>query len=180
MKLQLKQHGLTLVLLGANAFLIGMLALEMQFPSKVEPMGQHAPTEPPETHLPPELDFGLAPLDRYAEIIQRPLFRETRRPPEEPDEPETVQKSGSPGKPPPFVLTGVIIAPDKREALLREARGRGVSRVQQGEEIRGWRLEVVGAETIVLRRADRSQELSLERKSAGAAKATATRRRSTR
>lgn len=173
---------LTLGLLGANALLIAVLALEMRFPVKVEPMGQHAPAATPETHLLPDFDFALQPLDRYVEIIERPLFRETRRAPEpeEATETETPQQAGR-GQSPPFVLTGVNIAADRREALLVEVGGKEVWRVQQGDEIRGWRLETVGAENVVLRRGELSQELRLERKSGvPGAKATTPKQRSRR
>jgi len=177
----LARNRIALGLVVCNLILIGVVTLEMRFPATVGNMNlQPSAAVTPETHLSATLDVGLMPLDRYTEIIQRPLFSQTRRPPVEEEaaaaEGESSAQPAKPAQPPPFVLTGVIIAPDKREALLREAKGKKVSRIQQGAQIRGWQLEVVSPEAVVLRRAGDTQELKLLRKS-GAPGENATQRR---
>lgn len=109
--------------------------------------------------------FELPPKSDYAEIAARPLFYEDRRP-------ET-HEGGSGGEGdmaeqvaqtelPPVTLTGVIITPDKRVAMLENNKDKQKMAVKEGESVEGWTLKSVSDRSIVFSSGDSEQSLELE------------------
>ncbi len=101
-----------------------------------------------------EAAFGLPPLSSFREISRRPLFSETRRPAAAP-----VQAQPAPAL--DFVLTGIVTTDGGAIAFLRLKGQPGVVRATAGQEIRGWRVDRILPDRIVLRHGDRLQELKV-------------------
>lgn len=109
--------------------------------------GRVAPVEPlPASALPqpgPATPDRMGPLGRYAEAAARPLFTQDRRPrgflasvPE--GEGEAAQSASL-----DFILTGVLISPQVRLAIVQPTSGGQAQRVREGnspEGANGWRL----------------------------------------
>lgn len=109
--------------------------------------GRVAPVEPlPASPLPqpgPATPDRIGPLIRYAEAAARPLFTQDRRPrgflasvPE--GEGEAAQSASL-----DFILTGVLISPQVRLAIVQPTSGGEAQRVREGtspEGANGWRL----------------------------------------
>lgn len=113
--------------------------------------------------VPPLQPFELLPLLRYAEIMERPVFIDTRRPEED-------EAAAPPAPPPapdqPLNLIGVVLLPNSAAVLLRpEEPNARVLRVPQGGMIDGWRLEAVQAGKVILRKGNEVRELALIRPS---------------
>lgn len=98
---------------------------------------------------------SLSPLDAYTETLERPLFSMNRRP-------EDANASAASAAN-AFILTGVVITPTRREALLLPQRGKDVLRGKLGDWVNGWKLETIEPERVTLRRGTRQMDLVLER-----------------
>jgi general secretion pathway protein N len=120
-------------------------------------MGERvAPVEPlPASALPqpgPATPERIGPLIRYAEAAARPLFTQDRRPrgflataPE--GEGEAAQSASL-----DFILTGVLISPQVRLAIVQPSNGGEAQRVREGtspEGANGWRLLEVQPRRVV-------------------------------
>lgn len=110
----------------------------------------------------------LAAIDAYAEIIERPLFRKTRRPPE--PEPETVEEQPveTPGEDltaanERYVLIGVIMTPGKNVALLKDLLDGTIERVVDGQRTGEWSVAGIRSGGVSLRRDERVEDLELLR-----------------
>lgn len=110
-----------------------------------------APRDPPR----------LEPLDAFSEVVERPVFFRTRRPPDPEADPPPQAEAASKAD---FVLSGLIISGKDRLALLRPVRSATVERVHEGEEIDGWLVQAVHADRVVLKRGETVQEILLEDK----------------
>lgn len=111
-----------------------------------------APAKPSET-------LKLAAIGTFSEMVKRPLFARTRRPPLPP-------AAVAAARPQPVVaaiptptrietgtfrLIGVVIDGDERVALVRQG-GRGeIHSVSKGERVAGWTVEAVETESVKLR-----------------------------
>ena len=108
-------------------------------------------------NLPPP--FSLAPLQDYAEVVQRPLFSRTRHRAANADEAAPVPAED-------MTLVGVVISGAERIALIRSGQNPGkVSRVRYGQEFNGWIVRSIGTDKVVLDKDGDSNALTL-RKSA--------------
>lgn len=101
-------------------------------------------------------EFSLPPRESaYIETLTRPLFIPNRQ----------GSLAGSSGpqqmKKGQFALTGVIIVPGQRLAMLRDVTTGKSERVEQGQEIRGMLAERVDASVIVLKQGNETEELIL-------------------
>lgn len=110
-------------------------------------------------------EFELPPVTEYAEITARPLFHEDRRP-----EPEQVAQDGEDQEPaqsaalepPPVRLTGVIITPNARVAMLDHNRRNEQLSLKPGEHLEGWTLESVDERRVVFASGGTREPLLLE------------------
>ncbi len=106
---------------------------------------------PAERDSAPGLDASVQPgLVRppYPNMIERPLFMSTRRPPEdapieEPPEPEAEAEEVPEADPLEVTLRSVIIAADARYAWLQPTDSERQVRLALGDELDGWTLEVI-------------------------------------
>jgi hypothetical protein len=103
----------------------------------------------------------LADSDAYEVIAQRPLFSDSRRPPE----PEAEQSAPQPEVATEDVegldLNAVIITTEETVALVRDAKSGDLLRVQAGEEVRGWKVETIDSGSILLKLGDRTATIEL-------------------
>lgn len=101
-------------------------------------------------------EFILPPKESaYIETLTRPIFTPSRRGNPAAKAGKQQMKKGQ------FVLSGVIIVPGQRLALLRDVTTGKSERVEQGREIRGMLAERVDPTVIVLKQGDETEELVL-------------------
>jgi hypothetical protein len=141
-----------------------------------------APTEaaaPAADAQPPPADADLAlalpPPERFAVIVERPLFSPTRRPappaaaiaeaPEAlPEEPPPEPEAGE-AEPPPavdFTLVGVVIAGSERYALVERHEDGRVIQVPEGGDVAGWFAVLIDPDRAVFRNGAIEEELLLK------------------
>ena len=105
----------------------------------------------------PQPGFTPPPKQDFAEIVSRPLFYPSRRPPERKDEPTApVVKSGLDH----VALVGVLIFPTEKVALFERPREPNVLEVRTGEKVEGWLVESIMPDKVVLRRGDLRTEMT--------------------
>jgi hypothetical protein len=92
--------------------------------------------------------FSLPPRAEFSEFVERPLFLSERRPFIDPLDAEVA--APAPVKPLGLLLTGVIISPDERAALMERPGRRDIVRVAEGEVIDGWKVSSIGPDRVVL------------------------------
>lgn len=111
-------------------------------------------------------EFELPGLERYAEVTSRPLFHEDRQPEEnsggaeQEADPDLQQVATL--EPPPVTLSGVIITPDMRVAMLTHNRRNEQLVLKPGETLDGWTLESVEERQVVFASGGASEPLLLE------------------
>lgn len=101
---------------------------------------------------------ALPAVDAFSGIAARSLFNPTRRPIEPPAEAKAIPAV----KPSRFRLVGVLISDGLRMALIRRGRASDYTRVEEGQEIDGWRIERIVADRVVIRKGDTREELILK------------------
>jgi type II secretory pathway component PulC len=86
-------------------------------------------------------------IERYREMLERPLFSPARRgAPEAPD--MQVEPADMP------ILQGVVLARNKRIALLAYGDPSKAHRVQEGQNVGPWKIETIVKDHVVLRAED--------------------------
>lgn len=112
------------------------------------------------------VDTLVADQQHYDNLVERPLFYPSRRPPApEPESSPESEPTPLPAADEALTLVGIIIMPEGMRALIREDESRRVSRLQLGDSIARWRLADISPEQVRLTRADRQRVLSLVRNS---------------
>jgi hypothetical protein len=104
-------------------------------------------------------DFTLGDPASFDVISQRPLFIEGRRP-EDAEVPEAVgpqQKEPLQG----LDLTTVLITPDERTAWVKDAQTGELTRLLPGKQIRGWTVQAVEPDRLLLEAGGEKSELEL-------------------
>jgi len=141
--------GLLLLLIAAQLLAPGT-------PAGQEEGGEQVPPIELDTSPLPRPSF--ASLQSLAELRERPLFEEERRPPAPP-----VQQTRDLAREfqERWKLTGVIVAGQARFAMLEDLKARGSSvQLRQGEQLGGWTLDALEAGGAQFSRED--QQLRLE------------------
>jgi hypothetical protein len=145
--------------LAIGAVAAGVLYMEWRHPPRLPE--SVAVDAPPAVAVPPPKPFEPQPLIHYAEIVERPVFIDARRPQED--------EAPAPPEPPPepdqpLDLIGVLLIPGGAAALLRPTEPNApVLRIAQGETVNGWQLQSVSADRVVLRKGAEIRELMLKR-----------------
>lgn len=110
--------------------------------------------------------FDLPPETEYAVIAARPLFHEDRRPEQrdggQQDGDAQLAEEQAPSEPPPVTLTGVIITPEARIAMMRNTESREYVTLKEGEPLEGWTLQKVQHRRIVFDSGGREQIVELD------------------
>ena len=104
----------------------------------VTAMEQQAPGPDAGAPAPP---LAIPPIVAYREVVERPLFSDTRRPQDKPADKVAaapVAKLESQWK-----LTGVVLAGENSSAHIMGMRDNKTVRLQAGMQLDGWRLDAV-------------------------------------
>ena len=102
------------------------------------------------------------PLDTYSEVVERPLFREDRRP----YIPEPTVEREPPGDTGPDIttlisLSATVINEDERIALIERKQDRKLQQLRQGEEFNGWTLNQIQADDITMQKGQETRHITL-------------------
>ena len=151
----------------AASLLLGtIIVLQLRKPPSIAhqlPAPKMSP-ETPENMQNPGV-FNLDRVQAYAAIADRPLFSPTRKPTKRP--PPPVQAKTNRQSLTNIVLTGVLISPEKRVALIRSAQSPKLQSLNEGQRVGGWRLDKVLHDRVVLSAGDDTAEISIWDKSKG-------------
>jgi hypothetical protein len=130
-----------------------LLALELEWRGleEVAAAPSHLAAAPRQDTAPPA--FRMPPLVSLREVVDRPLFSESRRPalPEAPKEPAA--------KLPNLTLVGIFLSADRRQALVERGQPPRVEWVSERQKLDGWIVEAIGPDRIVLVRTDVRHEI---------------------
>jgi hypothetical protein len=122
-----------------------------------------------------DLALALPPPERFAVIVERPLFSPTRRP--APPQAAVAQAEAEPEEPPPeagppadvepppvvdFTLVGVVIAGSERYALVERHEDGRVVQVPEGGGVGGWFAVRIDPDRAVFRQGAVEEELQLK------------------
>lgn len=112
-------------------------------------------------------DFRMPPKNAFNQLVTRPPFSPTRRPPRaEPAAKPVVQK---PPPPPPVktvaepqvTLVGILIKDEKSFAMVRKPGATDLLRLAKGATLDGWLVEGVLPDRLLLSHGDKLLELEL-------------------
>jgi general secretion pathway protein N len=114
--------------------------------------------------IPPAQEFVLPPLTAYQEIVARPLFTVSRRPPAREEDEEVLEaQERAPVQPLPKTLrlTSVVIAEGVRFALLEDTGAKKLRRVKEGQELEGWKVAEIRPERVVFEQGEARESMDL-------------------
>jgi hypothetical protein len=152
------RHQLLPALLLATCLgLAGVIYVELDQPS-IDSMAKAAPAPPRETVAAAgdAPGFTMPPVRAYTEVVERPLFSETRRPSvDSPTAPVDPRSSA-------FTLVGTIISAHERRALIEHGQPPHLERLIEGQDIDGWSVETIGTDRVILTRADARLEVKVK------------------
>lgn len=137
--------------------LAGLIYIELDQPS-IDSIATAAiaPSREPAAAARDAPGFSMPPVRAYTEILERPLFSETRRPavdnPAAPVDPRSTA----------FNLVGTIITAHERRALIEHGQPPHLERVSEGQDIEGWAVESIRSDRVVLTRADARLEVKVK------------------
>jgi hypothetical protein len=163
MRTLILKYPLTAVLGFVCTLLLAILVSELLFPpspSVIMPEASRTPQSP----LPVKKDdFSLPSLSQFQAIIERPLFLQSRRPVPSATT-ETSPTASKETRLNQYSLTAVVIVPDKRLALLRSTTDKKIHKIEEGQDLQGWKLKEIKDESALFQQVNESQELRLQRK----------------
>jgi hypothetical protein len=96
-------------------------------------------------------------IETFSEIVARPLFAESRRPPSKAE----VKVASNEPPPETLDLIGVVISARGRMALLRTLSTSEVTRAIEGQSVGGWEVSDIKPTQVVLRRGDDSEVIKI-------------------
>jgi type II secretory pathway component PulC len=145
-------------LLRLSAVLAGILAFEIMY-GPFMPEGPSASLTRVEK---PVVSVNDTPLEKpaistFAEIVERPLFTQSRRPAPKKD----TKVADASSKPETFELIGVIISPGGRMALLRTLATSEIVRAVEGQNVGGWEVRAIKPTQVVLQQGDDSEVIKI-------------------
>jgi hypothetical protein len=145
-------------LLRLSALLAGILAFEIMYGPLMpeDPQASSGRTEKPVDSL-SDTPLQKPAISTFAEIVERPLFTQSRRPAPKKD----TKVAEAAVKPETFELIGVIISPAGRMALLRTLATSEIVRAVEGQNVGGWEVRTIKPTQIVLQQGDDSQVLKI-------------------
>lgn len=149
---------LTVLCLG----LLGVVAVELNWeagsaPSAAPPAASPASSSGASAAPAADAAWQLAPIERYAEVVERPLFVPARRPPRAPGGAPAPEAAGG-----GLRLVGVLLDARRQVALLRDGDSPWLVRVQPGEALGDWTLAEVHRDHVVLRRGAATRIVAVE------------------
>jgi hypothetical protein len=153
---------LTLVLAGVCAALSAVVGWELMTPRR-STAATTVPAHPGGVSLPeiPSWDYRVPPAAKFNESVERPLFIVERRPPEPEKEGGTVTAAASAVQKPQARLLGVVITPQKRQALLQENGSDNVLYLEPGMTLQDWEIKSIEPDRVVLTAGRETEALEL-------------------
>ena len=141
---------------------LGWLAYEAYEAPPAEPPVQVATAAgPPDAATAPSFrPFRMPPQQRFSELVERPPFVQSRRPPEIAAQPEVRREA--PRRDLKLTLIGVILQPNQQYALVQRPGKKEAQRLARGEKIDGWQVEGILPDRVVLSQAKEVVELELK------------------
>ena len=106
---------------------------------------------------------SLADINRYDEVIQRPLFNSERQPEEEVKEEKQTQQQ-APARNPDLKLAGIVLSDEGQVALIKSRKDPKLRRILLNETIDGWKLIELKAHSVKLESGSQQITLELTRK----------------
>ncbi|HSV28131.1 MAG TPA: hypothetical protein VLL76_01195, partial [Candidatus Omnitrophota bacterium] len=95
--------------------------------------------------LPPAPTWQPPPIDSFAEMVERPLFTPSRRPPARKVE------AAMPLKTPEGRLVGVVVGNGAKVALIEETGGtKAIRRLKEGQSFDGWMVADIAPGRVLL------------------------------
>lgn len=108
------------------------------------------------------LRLTLPPLAALGETVGRPLFNQTRRPPDEELNDAPISPTPVPvGTGANFIVSAIVITEDESAVLLNHPQSGDLTRVAEGETIAGWRLDKVEKDHAIFSKDGQSREVAL-------------------
>ncbi len=162
-----REYGLTLMLAGLCLFLGIVILFEWVYKRSDINAIKARLDSPEKTGLELEAlsddDFVLPKIERYAEMVEKPLLVKERRPiktaEEETIDPDLeVKKTKLNSK-----LMGVISTPAGIVALILNSKTGRYVRAKQGEEVDNWRVTEVQPDKVILKQGNETEELQLRK-----------------
>ena len=119
-----------------------------------------APSAPPAASPPPPASadvagFTIPPESAFAEVVERPLFSATRRPPS-----ASAAAAAAATAQGDLVLVGIVTSSAERYALIQHGKPARVDRVAENDALSGWTVESIERDRVILHTGDRRLELS--------------------
>jgi YD repeat-containing protein len=103
---------------------------------------------------PPRPGGVTVAADEYREMVERPLFTASRRPPEEPVQ-EKTQAPRPPAKTPDWKLVGTVVSDGQNHALFWDQKGRRFVRVAPGDNIEGWEVAQIDKSQVLVKQQEK-------------------------
>jgi hypothetical protein len=151
----------TLGLAGGCVILALLVAWEFARPPAPEPPPILKPPAPATLPPVPTWDYRAPPLAQFSETVERPLFMAERRPPAPGQQDNVPPVAARPLQRPDVRLLGIVITPERRQALLQEKRGGNVLYLEPGMALDDWQVKTVDPDRVVLAAAGETEELEL-------------------
>ena len=134
-------------------------------PSDKSPSENAARATSAESVLTPDT-FTLPGVGEYQQMVERPLFLESRRPP-----PPKSEEPPPPEPPPPpekatpvtFKVMGILSTPEGRMALIADAKGK-YKRLKMKDSLDGWQIADIKPDRLLIQQGPFKEDLSLLKK----------------
>lgn len=144
---------------------LGWLAVQ-SYNSQIELSGQSQPvtTSPGTQKLSPvtaQLRLDPPRQNDFEAVVSRPLFNESRRPPEPLLLPEELKPLPVAVKPPAVTLNGVILTQNERIAVFEDRASSRTIRLREGDKLGQWHVERLESDRVILRYGERTYEIML-------------------
>ena len=147
---------LVALLLAANSALASHLYRQLRDEHRLPPAATRATPTVEAPRPQPVVAFDMPPKDRYAAIVQRPLFSSSRRPPPSIDVPRSSASHELQA-----VLSGIVHSQARRFVLLRsEGSGEMIS-LFEGQLYDGWTLAEVESDYAIFQSGSREAVLEM-------------------
>jgi len=162
------QHSIRLILLGLCVIFTTLLLFELnpEYSNNIKSEVIDVDLSPTDSGIALK-EFVFPKITAFNEIIERPLFNETRLPFETGKPEQTVvdtrkNNTKARNKQEQLSLNAVVMTPDKQIAIIQSGPGKDLQRVALGEAIEGWTLDDVSSHSIRLVKGKEIKDLELE------------------
>jgi hypothetical protein len=153
---EILHHPVSRLLVLCNLALATLVVLRLVYPAAtLSALHFGNPSSLPSAAPPTAKPIQIASAQSYAAIADRPLFIETRRMPKDEPPPaaapsEVAVSLGPASALDGLTLSGIVMSGGTRVALVKAATGESPPALKEGDEFRGWHVEKIEAEAVVL------------------------------